>query len=540
MRKKNWYQNLGGKLPALCMASIMGIMTFTGCSADNTSGDTTDTAEAVNVTQTAADPQISVNTEQNIEEAKEPKYIFLFIGDGMGFPQAAAYGIYTGTTVHNFTGTLDDPTIDNLPQAQNASFMNFPTVGAVTTYDASKFVTDSASAATAIASGVKTLDGSIGVDPNGESVPTIAEMLKEQKGYKIGVITTVSLNHATPAGFYAHVKSRSDLLTIGEHLAASDFDFFGGGGINVDEEEDRDVIMAKIEDSGYNIVNTKEDILNLTADSGKTVAINEVLSTDSDINYSVDQTSEDLKLSDYVRKGIEVLDNDTGFFMMVEGGKIDWSAHTNDAYTTINEVQELDSAVDEAVKFYAEHPEETLILVTGDHETGGMALGNNTTFYDTYYAAMDKQQMSFKSFNTEYLEKYRENQTPFEDAMKDVKEQFGLMMPDDPDAEQDDTLLMTNDDVESLRKAYEVSMIPYDDRELTKEYENKYSQYDYEPFQLMITRTVNSKVGIGWATTAHSGLPVAIYAMGAGMETFAGFIDNTDICNNLKILTNIE
>lgn len=280
--------------------------------------------------------------------------------------------------------------------------------------------------------------------------------------------------------------------------------------------------------------------MSLSADSGKTVAINEILDTEDDIHYSIDQQADDLKLSDYVQKGIDVIDNDTGFFMMVEGGKIDWSAHRNDAYTTINEVKELESAIDVAVKFYNEHPEETLILVTGDHETGGMALGQNTTFYNTYYTAMDKQQLSFQVFNTEYLEKYRENSTSFEDAMKDVKEQFGLLLPGDPDAETDDTLLLTEDDVETLREAYDISMIPYDDRELTTEYENKYSSYDYEPFQLMITRIVNSKVGIGWSSTAHSGLPVAIYAQGTGREVFDGFIDNTDICNSLKELTGLK
>lgn len=483
------------------------------------------------------------NSKENAKisaEGVSPKYIFLFIGDGMGFPQASAYGIYQGTKEHNFTGTLAEPTPDNIPQAENASFMQFPTVGAVTTYDASKFVTDSASAATAIASGVKTLDGSIGVDAKGKEIPTIAELLKEQKDYKVGIITSVSLNHATPAGFYAHVKSRSDLVSIGEQLAESDFDFFGGGGINTKEDKEREAIMQKVEESGYTIVNKKNDILGLTNKSGKTVAINEVLASDDDINYSVDQKDDDLKLSDFVRKGIEVIDNEKGFFMMVEGGKIDWAAHYNDAYAAINEVKELEAAVDEAVKFYNEHPDETLILVTGDHETGGMALGQNTTFYDSYYASMDKQQLSYKKFTSEYLEKYREEGTKFEDAMKDIKELFGLLMPGDPDAETDATLLMTDYDVEQLKKAYEVSMIPYDEREITKEYENMYSSYNYEPFQLMITRTVNSKVGIGWSSTAHSALPVAIYGLGNGREMFDGFIDNTDICNNLKILAGVK
>lgn len=519
------------KVLALSLTVTLATLLFAGCSSNDTAQDAVDVSDET----TAA-----VVDETAVVDEQELKYIFLFIGDGMGFPQASAYSVYQGTVANDFSGTTDEPTIDNIPQAENASFMEFPTVGAVTTYDASKFVTDSASAATAIASGVKTLDGSIGVDVNGESVPTIAEMIKEQKGYKIGIITTVSMNHATPAGFYAHVKSRGELVTIGEQLAESDFDFFGGGGINTKEDEERTAVMEKIAAAGYNIVDTKADILNLSADSGKTYAINEILATEDDITYSVDQEDDDLKLADFVRKGIDVIDNDTGFFMMVEGGKIDWAAHRNDAYTLINEVAELDAAVQEAVNFYNEHPDETLILVVGDHETGGMALGQNTTMYDTYYASMAKQQLSYDTFELEYLENYRENGTTFEAAMVDVKELFGLLMPGDPDAETDDTLLLTETDVEELKEAYESSMIPYDEREITKEYENKYSHYGYEPFQLMITRTVNSKVGIGWTSTAHSGLPVAIYAQGVGREEFDGFIDNTDICNTLKVLTSIE
>lgn len=532
MKRGIVYSLTAKKITVMFLILLLCLATLAGCNNNaNKASNSPEATDSINET-------IDDTYESPDSAAKEPKYIFLFIGDGMGFSQASALGIYNGTTEHDFVGTADEPTVDNIPQAENPSFMDFPTVGAVTTYDASKFVTDSASAATAIASGVKTLDGAIGVDALGESVPSIAELLKENKDYKIGIITNVSLNHATPAGFYAHVNSRGDLVTIGEHLAESDFDFFGGGGIYIKDEADHAGVMEKISQAGYNVVNTKEEIMALSPDSGKTVAINEILDSSADITFSVDQEEGDLKLVDFVKKGIEVIDNDTGFFMMVESGKIDWAAHCNDAYTVINEVKELETAVEAAIEFYNQHPDETLILVTGDHETGGMALGQNTTFYDTYYTALDEQQISHNVYN-DYIEKYRENNTSFEDVMTEAKELFGLVMPDDKESENA-TLLLTKDDVATLKAAYTQSMIPPDDRDQTKEYANLYSTYGYEPLQLMITRIINSKVGIGWTSTAHSGIPVAIYSMGTGQEMFGTMIDNTDICNNLKILTGIE
>lgn len=133
------------------------------------------------------------------------------------------------------------------------------------------------------------------------------------------------------------------------------------------------------------MIKTKAEAEALTAGDGKAIVIDETLADDDAMSYTMDLEDGEWALADYVEKGIEVLDNENGFFMMVEGGKIDWACHANDAAATITDTVALDDAVGKAVEFYQEHPEETLILVTGDHETGGLTIGFAGTDYDTFY-----------------------------------------------------------------------------------------------------------------------------------------------------------
>lgn len=522
----------GRRLVATTLCFLLMVTMLWGCGGDKPpAGGSTETGT-----------ESTVNTTSQ----KIPKYIFLFIGDGMSFPQITALGHFNGTVDNNFVGTLENPTPDNIPEAHMPSFVDFPVVGAATTYDASKFITDSASAATAIACSKKTLDGSIGVDSDNTVLPTISEILKEQAGYKIGVLTSVSIDHATPAGFYAHVPNRNLFYDIGLQLIKSDFDFFGGGGFKQPTGSDKDQpdLHDLAKDAGYQIVNTYEDIQALNSESGKTIAINPVLDNPADaaLDYAIDRKENDFRLANYVEKAIDVLGEKDPFFIMAEGGKIDWSCHANDAYTTIQEVKDLEVAVDVAIAFADKHPEETLIIVTGDHETGGFSMGYNGTQYDTYLGLLQNQKLSFKKFADDYVLKYCENKTPFKDAMADVKKLFGLMMPGDPDGADPEkaNLLLTEKEVAQLKEAYEVSMIPFDERNRDKEYKTTYSGYEHEPFQIVITHILNSRAGLGWASTSHSGLPVAVYAKGVGQEEFGGFYDNTDICKRIRTLVGVN
>ena len=382
---------------------------------------------AAPVAASAAQPDaVGAAEEENglLDFLKKPKYIFLFIGDGMGTAQIQSARFYKGTTENN--GAITEGEL---------SFTSFPEVGSVTTYDSTSFCPDSASTATAIATGNKTESGVINMCPWTRDVPyeTIAEKLHKQKNYKVGVVSTVNIDHATPAAFYAHQNTRKNYYQIGVELANSGFEYFAGGEfqkVNGDGTGPNNHEVAA--QAGYNVVTTQAGAAALTAGAGKTLIIAENLADGKAMNYAMDAANGEWQLTDYVKKGIELLENKKGFFLMTESGKIDWACHANDAAASIHDVLEMSNAVQAAEEFYNAHPNETLILVTADHETGGMAIGYKTTNYDTFLTNLTHQKMSYAKFDSTYVENYIANKTPFEAAMADVKANFGLTLPTDP------------------------------------------------------------------------------------------------------------
>ena len=227
---------------------------------------------------------------------------------------------------------------------------------------------------------------------------TITEKVHEQLGMKVGIISSVNLNHATPAAFYAHQASRNSYYEIGLELIDSGFEYFAGGGLKkpTGADKDKEDLYALAKQAGYNVVKTQAEADKIT--SGPVIIIDEHLADSDAMAYELDRTDKLWSLADYVEKGIEVLDNDKGFFMMCEGGKIDWACHANDAASTIHDTLALADAVQVAIDFAKEHPDETLILVTGDHETGGLTIGFAGTDYDTYLSLLDSQKISFAKF----------------------------------------------------------------------------------------------------------------------------------------------
>lgn len=242
------------------------------------------------------------------------------IKDGMSFPQIS--------TAEMYAGALASP---SEVKTNPLDFTGFPASGVASTYESDSFIPDSASTGTSIASGFKTADGIINMDP--------AKKIKY------------------------------------------------------------DPITRPLKAKGYKIVNTKQDILNLTSKSGKVIAINPELDRDAAMPYEIDRKAGELSLSDFVRKGIEVLENDKGFFLMVESGKIDWANHANDAAASIHDTIEFNRAISEAVKVYKKYPDKTLIIVTGDHECGGLTIGFAGTGYQTFFNKLQKQTMSYLEFD---------------------------------------------------------------------------------------------------------------------------------------------
>ena len=495
---------------------------------------------AANAAAPTDDQNTVAATTMSNETGKTPKYVFLFIGDGMSYPQIQSTSDYLGALndedYWQAQPSLDDNQGAILDGPEYLNFMNFEGVGTAVTFDSNSFAPDSASTATSIATGHKTYSGSINVDETGTvEYETIAEQLKAQKGYEIGVITSVNLNHATPAAFYAHQASRSNYYDIGLEMVESDFDYFAGGGLldPTGSEGDQTDLYQLAQEAGYTVARTYAEAEAISADTDKAIIIEENLADDDAIPYEIDRTDDMWSLADYVEKGIEVLDNDTGFFMMCEGGKIDWACHANDAGSSIHDTQALADAVQVAIDFAAEHPDETLILVTGDHETGGLTIGFAGTDYDTYLDLLENQKISYAKFDSDYVASYKENKTPFEDVLSDIEELFGLKAQ----GAADDKLVLTEYEMEQLRAAYEKSV----NGTAASQYEQEeYVLYGtYEPLSVTITHIINNKSGISFTSYSHTGLPVAVLAEGVGAENFSGYYDNTQIYEKMADLLNI-
>lgn len=522
-----------GKASAAILAATM-IFSLVGCGGTAAAGQgTTGTKQTQTQTQTDnASKQEKESKSVEEEVASVPKYIFLFIGDGMSYPQIQSASYYTGAVASK--GGV---------QTNKLSFMDFPVAGSAQTYDSTSFCPDSASTATSIATGNKTYSGTINMDTSmTTSYETIAEQLKEQMDYKIGIISSVNLNHATPAAFYAHQASRNSYYEIGLELVESGFDYFAGGALKkvTGDKEDQTDLYELASKGGYKVVKTQAEAEKVTSADGKLLIISETLADSESMNYDLDAPDSEWKLADYVEKGIEVLDNEKGFFMMVEGGKIDWAGHANDAGSTITDTIALDEAVKTAVEFYNEHPNDTLILVTGDHETGGLSIGFAGTDYDTYMTNLTNQKISYAKFDTDFVAGYKENKTSFKDVLVDIKENFGLMTKEDADATEDSKLVLTDYEYEQLKKAYDRTMKvgAAGKEDMTQE---EYVLYGtYEPLSVTITHILNNKSGISFTSYSHTGIPVPVFAIGNGQDLFGGYYDNTDIYKNLAKLTGVK
>ncbi|WP_128426753.1 alkaline phosphatase [Gudongella oleilytica] len=482
---------------------------------------------------------------------RAPKYIFMFIGDGMSAVQVNSAQIFGGNNEHN-NMSLDE-----------MNFQEFEAVGYQTTHDATSFAPDSASTATALSSGFKTWSGTLGLKPVGvvsgnkpvnvdpDDVPmTIAERLKKEKGMKIGIISTVTINHATPAAYYAHVPSRNDYYDIAMQMADSGFDYFGGGTISQPTGKDNDKPDAYgiLKEKGYNIVNTKEDILALNNKSGKVYAVTPKVQDGGAMPYAIDTEAGDLTLADFVEKGIDVLYNtNKGFFMMTESGKIDWAGHANDAMANIGDVIAFEDAIQVAIDFAKKHPKDTLIIVTGDHETGGMTIGQATTGYDTAFDILKNQKMSYVEFDKligDMIKKDTDVFT-FDEVMPVITENFGLVNLVDGDindkkAEKSTymTLELSDYEVSRLEDALEETL---KEGSTEKSFEETSLIYGgYTPLSVTLTHILNSKAGIGWTSYSHTGVPVPVYATGVNAHLFNGAYDNTEIYDKLVQITKLK
>jgi alkaline phosphatase len=506
MKKKN--------LLKILVLSMVSVLIFTSCSDDN--------KEAI------------IKKESNsITSYKTPKYIFFFIGDGMSNPQINITEAALNSPSFTLKNSLKSVGIGEL------NMRKFTVVGMQTTHAEDRYITGSAAAGTALATGYKTTIGTISQDgTHTKNYKTMAEMAKA-KGMKVGIVSSVSIDHATPACFYAHTNKRSNYYTIGQQLTKSNFDYFAGGGVRwnkYDDEgktEDINLFLNAAANKGYTYINTKAAFDALTPASGKIIATLKQFYTNVSTNsaalpYVIDldeQTSDNNKitLSEFTEKGIELLNNEKGFFMMVEGGKIDWACHANDVVTSAHNTIEFDKAIAKALKFYNKHREETLIIITGDHECGGLTIGYANTGYSTAFELLNHQTTSYEIF-TGIVKSWNPATKTFASALADVKTTFGLgnatISPD---------LKLSTYEQGLLEEAFNLSMKKINMSKAEKK--RKYGGYD--PFTVTVTHILNNKAGIDWTSHKHTASPVPVFALGQGMYEFSGYYDNTDIAKKI-------
>lgn len=306
---------------------------------------------------------ISVRTESAIKPDKLPlvkdgpiKNVILMIGDGTGLAQLSS-------------GQL------NLVGKEGLLYLQtLPVTGLVKTYSADDLITDSASGATAYSCGVKTDNGMIGQLPDGRACKTILE-LAEAKGLSTGLVSTSGVTHATPASFGAHVPSRSMQPEIAAQYLDTGSEVILGGGqeyfIPQSKEgskrsDDRDLI-SEFSSSGYDYISTASELNSVSSD--KLIGLFSISGMPSEDRSPT--------LAQMSRKAIDILSKDEdGFFLMIEASQIDWGGHDNDAQYVLREVKDYDAAVKEVIDFAIEDGE-TLVVLTADHETGGMTMQNS-------------------------------------------------------------------------------------------------------------------------------------------------------------------
>lgn len=398
----------------------------------------------------------------------------------------------------------------------------FPYSGHISTHSNTNGITDSSAAGTCLATGVKTKNGMLGLDEDTAHLVTIAEKLKAQ-GWGVGIMTTVSIDHATPASFYAHVPKRNQYYEIGKQLVSSDFDFFGGAGFhypqgkNDDEQENlyrlaeqSDYTIARGYDEAQRNMDAKKLILvQATDDQGPKHGDN--------LPYAIDRKEGDLTLKQIVSTAIPFLEARYGrFFMMVEGGMIDYACHGDDAATSNGEVWDMNEALQEAYDFYLAHSDETLIVVTADHETGGMALGNSD--YTLHLDLLQYQKCSAWLLSDRFTQLFKTNKKPAWAQVQSIyRAQLGFW----------DTVEITAEEEKELKSLYKKACA-----KKTKDTKTMYKTIN--KLGDAGIALLNSKAHVGWTTHAHSAHAVPVFAIGPGAERFSGWHDNTEIVPLIK------
>jgi alkaline phosphatase len=398
------------------------------------------------------------------------KNIIFLIGDGMGVSFTSGYRYFK-----------DNPATLELESTEFGPYL----VGQQTTFpnDPRHNVTDSAASATAMATGVKTYNGAIGIGIDHSKLKSVLEAAKE-KGKGTGLVATAQITHGTPAAFGAHVVRRKNMSAIADDYfqdlvnGRHKIDVLLGGGTDWFIRKDRNLVEEFVKD-GYSYVTSLNEMKN--DDSPQVLG----LFAKGGLPKMIDRSKDVPSLADMAASAIERLNkNDNGFFLMVEGSQIDWAAHDNDIVGAMSEMEDFEKAFKVAIDF-AKKDGHTLVIATADHSTGGFTIGSQGQYnwFSTVVKAVKR--------------------TPDYIAMKIAK---GANVKDTLTKYID--LPLTKNEINSVQNAARTHKVRNIDN--------------------AIEEIINNRSFTGWTTRGHTGEDVNVYAFGPGSERFQGQIDNTD------------
>lgn len=513
--------------------------------------------------------QVAAQTEADqLKDLKPVKYVFLFIGDGMSLPQRMMAEEFSRST------TGKGLTINAMPQQSYSK-----------TSSLSNYITDSAASGTAIACGEKTNNGRIGMDAEGKrKLESVAEVAKKN-GRTIGILTSITINHATPASFYAHNESRDNYYDIGLDLIKSGFEYFGGGGLQGNRNGDNDIYKLA-EKEGYTVA-YKDEVPKVDLKADKLF----VRGHNGQLPYAIDKPADEWGLAEYTQQCIDFLMlKEKPFFVMVEGGNIDHHGHSNDAGSSLRETMEMDRAVTVIMDFAKKHPNDTLVVVTGDHETGGLTLGFANTEYESSIYLLGNQKCSSDEFKNKVNrfadsilgqarpqfgfpgrrqedQQAQENQAPqeektikFDDIKPLITENFGLIFDKYPGAKQPEgaeqaaeakpaeevKVNLRTKDQEARRKLTLVLSKSEQDRiedAFNRQFPNGkrggFGGNGRDAVANTVVAIFDNKCSVGWTSGAHTALPVDTSAYGVNSQLFSGMYENSDIAKKLKAIVSV-
>lgn len=431
----------------------------------------------------------------------DPKHVFLFVGDGLASSQRQLAQYFLKELSGDQTAELRMNT--------------FPVGGLNTTHSLDSLVTDSAASATSLATGAKTNSRVIGQTPDGKELRTILEAARD-KGFATGVVSNMRLTHATPASFLAHDESRYNENEIAADFLKTNATYLAGGGfrhfvpkdgtLKSKRKDDRDLV-SELKANGYLTFVADTKGFRQFTPKGK-VKVFAPLAY-SEMDYEIDRNPDkEPSLAEMTQKGIEVLSQyEKGFFMMVEGGRIDYAGHSNDPVATVHDVLAFDQAIEKAYEFYRKNPQNTLIVVVGDHETGGLGLG----FKNDYFMKVNTLLPIKRSADSL---RYNGDRAAF---LAMLESEYGLAG-------------LTADEKARINKGLDMSE--------AKTRPAHMSSY-MKPENAAVSAVVSERANLFWTTYAHTGTTVPLTAIGAGALWFGGHKDNTDVAKALAHLLKV-